>query len=415
MITQEREVSSRQELLTALANPEIGRIALTEDLIDLPTLRLLPGQVLFGAEDDVTLHFAAGQDGLQLSTDNQVENLQLFADVDKRVIFNDTSVERLGVLQLRGLAVTGVVQLLARDKVTSGHVDVDGLDIVAADARVFDDRPKGFGVEVIQGAFTLWNQQTDAAVTITADLSGLSAGRASEPVRGSGVFVSGAGDVGGRLVVQNLETEAIFIDGGIAPNTANRIAGGVFTVYGTFVDSVHNHGPVTTYGQNDMVLDNWGTVDRWVAEDKITSFGHSGIGFVNFGTVNQLEVNGTIETFGEGARGFNVYDGTVAVAEFERIVTHAGGALGVQIAQPVGTITVRRGIETFGGLGQSLVKGVFQQLPAIALSVKPGGSIRELDVGGGLVTHEKGISPLELWGVIDSLEVSGGFAALGGD
>ena len=26
---------------------------------------------------------------------------------------------------------------------------------------------------------------------------------------------------------------------------------------------------VTTYGPNDMVLDNWGTVDRWVSEEKI--------------------------------------------------------------------------------------------------------------------------------------------------
>jgi hypothetical protein len=37
-----------------------------------------------------------------------------------------------------------------------------------------------------------------------------------------------------------------------------------------------------------MVLDNWGTVDRWIAEEKITSRGPSGIGFVNFGTINSL-------------------------------------------------------------------------------------------------------------------------------
>ena len=40
---------------------------------------------------------------------------------------------------------------------------------------------------------------------------------------------------------------------------------------------------MTTYGPNDMVLDNWGTVDRWISDDKVTSFGSSGIGFVNFG------------------------------------------------------------------------------------------------------------------------------------
>jgi hypothetical protein len=33
------------------------------------------------------------------------------------------------------------------------------------------------------------------------------------------------------------------------------------------------------HGVNDMVLDNWGVVDRWIAEEKITSHGASRIGF----------------------------------------------------------------------------------------------------------------------------------------
>ena len=154
------------------------------------------------------------------------------------------------------------------------------------------------------------------------------------------------------------------------------------------------------------VLDNWGVVDRWVAEEKITSLGPSGIGFVNFGTVTVLQVNAPIETFGQGARGFNVYTGTIRAAEFERIVTHADGAVGVQISQPVGRIGVRRGIETYGGTGGSLVKGVVVKLSAIALSIKPGGSAREIDVAGGLVTHGAGVSPLELHGAIESLQIA---------
>jgi hypothetical protein len=149
----------------------------------------------------------------------------------------------------------------------------------------------------------------------------------------------------------------VYSHGGIAPGAPDRISGGVFVVHGAYVDLVRNRGPVMTYGANDMVLDNWGMVDRWVADDKITSHGPSGIGFVNFGTVNMLAVDAPIETFGQGARGFNVYTGTVNSAQFERIVTHADGAVGIQISRPVGRIKVRRGIETFGGAGDSLVKG----------------------------------------------------------
>ena len=83
-----------------------------------------------------------------------------------------------------------------------------------------------------------------------------------------------------------------------------------------------------------MVLDNWGSVDRWVAEEKLTSHGPSGIGFVNFGALNELTVNAPIETFGQGARGFNVYDGRLNQATFDRITTHADGAVGVQISKP---------------------------------------------------------------------------------
>lgn len=169
-----------------------------------------------------------------------------------------------------------------------------------------------------------------------------------------------------------------------------------------------------TYGVNDMVLDNWGVVDRWTAEQKLCSYGPSGIGFVNFNIVNTLKVLAPIETFGHGARGFNVYAGTVELAEFDRVTTHADGSVGMQISQPIGRLVVHRGIETFGGTGDSMVKGVVVQLAAVALSVKPGGSARAIEIDGGVTTHGAGVAPIEIHGAIASLRISGGLAALGG-
>jgi hypothetical protein len=71
------------------------------------------------------------------------------------------------------------------------------------------------------------------------------------------------------------------------------------------------------------------------------------------------------------------------------------------------------GVETFGGAGDSLVKGVVVKLSAIALSVKPDGSARKVDVAGGLITHGAGISALELHGAIECL-IADGFAVAGG-
>jgi hypothetical protein len=283
MDTTEKWVTATGALVAAIEDQSIGRVVVSGRLIDAPSLRLSPGRSLCGTGEDAAVVFMAGTEGVQLSSDNSLCNLHLCSDPAKRAIFNDTTVSTLGRLELSGVRTTGRVQILARGEVCAGHVEVDGLDIVAADARPEHERPHGYGVHVLQGAFTLWNMQPDERATISANLVRISVGREGAPVGGSGVFVSGAGETGGRLILPRLETTGVYCDGGIAAETPDCICGGVFVLHGVCADGVRNRGPVTTYGANDMVLDNWGVVDRWIAEGKLTSHGPSGIGFVNFG------------------------------------------------------------------------------------------------------------------------------------
>ena len=233
------------------------------------------------------------------------------------------------------------------------------------------------------------------------------------------------------MSVSVIETGEIHSDGGIAPGTPDQISGGVFILQGTDVDEVRNLGAVTTYGPNDMVHDNWGRVERWHAHAKVTSYGPSGIGFVNLGELGRLSVDALLETYGAGACGFNsgevkqpstgapvemdgrgtqtsdVYAGAVQQATFERIVTRGDGAIGIQVSVPVGRVLVKRGIETFGGVGASLARGVVTKLAAVALSLKPGGSVREMVIEGGLTTRGDGIEAIELHGLVDVLRISG--------
>jgi hypothetical protein len=405
-------VSSTVELVEAASNPAAKTITVAISLSGVPTMNLAAGVVLRGHKCLRTaLHFAPGVDGVRLSTNNVVANLDLLASDDRCAICNDESVSSLGRQTIRSVNVAGRVQILARGNVRHGHVAVEGLNIISADARGEKDRPHQYGVDVMQGAFTLWNLQNDPSAVITADLLDLSAGRFGAPVLGSGIFVGGAGEAGGHVEVQHLRTGPIYSDGRIESGTAGLISGGVFVVHGARADLVENIGPVTTYGPNDMALDNWGIVDRWMSREKVTTLGPSGVGFVNFGTIGKLIVEAPIETFGQGARGFNVYTGTVRIAEFDRIVTHGDGAVGIQISQPVGTLVVRRGIETFGAVGDSLVKGVVMKLAATALSIKSGGSAENIRIDGGLRTHGKEVLPLEQHGTIASLHIEGGFSS----
>lgn len=349
--------------------------------------------------------FSEGADGVQLTRDNHVASLRLQASPNTRALFNDTTVNGIGTLKLAGLTAVGQVQILARDAVRSGHIIVNDLYIEQADTRESQPRPQGYGVEVLQGAITIWNQHADATIFITADLTGLSAGSKDAPVRGSGIFVSGGGDTSGRLEVSRLHTCSVFSDGGIPEGTAGQITGAIFVVYGAHVKDVTNIGPVTTYGVNDMVLDNWGTVDCWTVKAPVTSYGPSGIGFVNFGFIDQLIITALVETFGIGARGFNIYAGTINVAEFDRIETHADAAVGIQISRPFGRLIVHNGIETHGGEGDSLVKGVITRLAAVGLSLKPGSIGREIHVEGGIIAHGVMVPAIESHGRIDKITI----------
>lgn len=178
MKNEKRQVHAITELQAAAADANVHHIELAASLDDVPTLHLSPGQTLTGIGAHTVLRFATGRHGLRMSTDNQVRNLHLLADPDKCAIFNDGAVEHMGHLILHGLTVTGLVRVLARDRVQGGHLEAHDIDVMAADARNDNDWPDGYGVKVRPGAFTLWNQQRDPAIVITANLTGLTAGRA---------------------------------------------------------------------------------------------------------------------------------------------------------------------------------------------------------------------------------------------
>jgi hypothetical protein len=404
------KASTATELMDALTSAD--DIEVVGSLTGMPMICLRPGVSLRGG----TLRF--GAKGIRLSADNVLEDVTVIVPDWEVAIFNDTSVSDLGRLSLTNVRTRGQVLLLADGAVSSGHVDVDGLVVASADVRGRPDRPHGFGVDALQGAFTLWNRQPDATVRITASLTGISAGSADSPIRGSGVFLAGHGDWSGRadggvVEVGLLRTGPIVTDGGIEPGTHDLISAGVYVLSGAEVQAVINDGPVTTMGANDMVLDNWGKVDSWTARAPLTSHGPSGIGFVNFGTLERLDVQAPLATYGMGARGFNVYDGSVASARFQSITTHADGAVGIQVSKELPVLDITESVTTFGGQGTSLVRGTHTQLGAIAVSILAGGRIGRLTAGGSLSTHGDQVATLEVAGTLDALKVRQGITASG--
>src|SRR3981081_2294146 len=382
-------VTSAAELMDALES-EVSDIEVQGTLTGMPMITLRPGVRLSGG----TLRF--GGKGVRLTHDNELNGVMIITPPHEVAVLNHTGVTDLGTLTMRDVQTEGPFLLRAQDGVRSGHVQVYGLTVTQADVRGRVARPHGFGVDALQGAFTLWNRQADGAVTITAELLDIATGTAETPVRGSGVFVGGRGNWegspgGGTVRVSILRTGEIHTDGGIPDGTPDLVSGGVFVISGASVEEVVNAGPVTTYGSNDMVLDNWGKVLNWTARSPLTSHGPNGIGFVNFFDIDHLVVHAPIETFGRGARGFSVYDGYLRHATFDSIITHGDGSVGVQIRKPVSILEIRRDLRTEGGKGDTMVKGVQTPLQAIAFRVKDTGLVGSVDIGGKMQSSGPGV------------------------
>ncbi len=374
-------VASLNELMIALSSGTPGVLELTTSVACPHAITLPPGFSLVGTDKDrCVLSFCNG-DGIGLTANNRVAEITVLASPTSRAMYTQAGIADMGTITLDHLAVTGQVSIITRSATNALNLVVDGLHIAACDARRYSEQPQKYGVNVIQGALTIYNFNGDANARITASLANISIGAKNAPVLGSGIFVSGFGDQGGQVELDTLTTGAVHSTGMLPYGTADIITAGVFIVYGVHARHVEHHGEVVTYGVNDMVL------DTWIAQAPVVSYGPSGIGFVNFGTVDHFVAQAEVITYGLGARGFNQYDGTVRNIRFKSIETFGDGSIGIQVSKPVGTITIDQGVTTHGSIGNTLVKGVNMQLPAEAFSVKPGGVVEKLVVGGSLVTH----------------------------
>ena len=414
MSTQTTIISSLTDLSAALSRSEPCNLQLTTSILSPYSISLPPGFVLSGENKDSCILSFSNGDGIGLTANNRVENLTVQTTPGARAIYTQAGLPDMGSINLSDLSVTGQVSIIVRGGTKKLKLSVDKLHIAACDSRRYNEQPQKYGVNVYQGALTVYNFNGDADSVIHSSLTNISAGSRNAPVIGSGLFVCGFSDNGGWVELDELTTGAVYSNGMLPYGTADIITGGIFIVYGVRAKLVEHFGEIVTYGVNDMVLDTWGTVQKWIAHEPVISYGPSGIGFVNFGTVDNFVAEKEVVTHGLGARGFNQYDGTVRHIRFDSIETFGDGSIGVQVSKPVGTIVINKGITTHGSVGNTLVKGVNMLLPAEAFSVKPGGVVDRLEVGGDLVTHGAKVTTYAVeGGKVNAIDIKGQVMAHG--
>jgi hypothetical protein len=407
-------IDSLAGLMTALAQPVPQNVRLQGSIASPYPITLPRGFSLTGKNKGSSMLSFSNGDGIALTADNRIANMTVMTAPSARAIYTTSGLAQMGSITLEDLCLTGQVSIIARSGTRELELLADSVHIAACDCRRYSEQPQKYGVNVYQGALTVYNFNADADSKIRASLTNITAGSRNAPVIGSGVFVSGFGDNGGWVELERLTTGAVYSNGMLPYGTADMITAAIFIVYGVKAKHVEHFGEIVTYGVNDMVLDTWGFVEDWRAHEPVISYGPSGIGFVNFGTVNRFVAEKEVVTHGLGARGFNQYDGTVGSIRFESIETFGDGSIGVQVSKPVGSISVSKGITTHGSLGNTLVKGVNMVLPAEAFSVKPGGVVDKLVVGGDLVTHGADVVTYAVeGGRVNAVDIQGQVIAYG--
>jgi hypothetical protein len=354
-------------------------------------------------------------DGIGISTNNSISNLNIDVPSQNKAIYSSLNKTDIGTFRLENITLKGQVSLIFRAGVNKGNIIINDVNIVSSDTRHYLEQPQKYGVNVLQGALTVYNLNPENKSNINLQITNLSIGIKNVPVSGSGVFIAGYGDDGGKITVSKLHTKSIYSNGKIPPGVSNFITAGVFVLNGAYAKEVVTDGEIITYGTNDMVLDVWGTVENWTSNNSIISYGASGVGFVNFGTVKNFTINAPLQTYGTGARGYNQYDGTVENIKFKSIETFGDGSVGIQISKKIGDITVQESIITHGSVGSSLVKGHYVSLPAYGLSIKEGGCVNNIIINGNIETYGDNVTSYikEKGGTVSKLEVKGEIIAHG--
>lgn len=108
---------------------------------------------------------------------------------------------------------------------------------------------------------------------------------------------------------------------------------------------------------------------------------------------------------------FVISGAVVEEASFESIATHGDGSTGVQVSKPLPRLEIERDLTTVDGEGMSLVKGGQMTLRAVAPSVKAGGSVGKVVIGGEMRTAGDDVVTLEVEGAIEQIDVAGSVKA----
>ncbi|MDO5569986.1 MAG: hypothetical protein Q4F97_00785 [Bacteroidales bacterium] len=408
-----RIINNADELVEASNDRTARYLIIRTDLKDVPEVKLLPFQNVIGEFDGRKISFKNGSNGFCLTKGNELKNLKINVDPDKKAIYQDSSVEKMSTHHLSRINVTGQISFIVSDNIKKGKIEASFIHVNYASTEHLTDRPNRYGVDMMQGAMTVWNKTEELNSEIEVDITHFSCGSETKPINGSGLLICGVEEKFGTIRSDIISCGNIYTSGEIGEGVSDKVAAGIVVGYEVVVKNLTNYGKIYCYGANEMGLYNWGTVERWSVTDRIETHGVNSCGFINAGNIGKITFTHTVETFGIGSRGFYMFDGVAKDIHFERIVTHGDAAPAIQFNRFISRLSISNGIETFGNSINVLFADVVSISRADAISIRFGGVVGMLKITGDVVTNGKEACSIYDETSIEKLYVSGSVIAKG--
>jgi hypothetical protein len=414
-MTEVRTVRDARELRDALAEGATD-IEVSGTIRETSLLELGSGVHLHGGCLEL------GPRGILLGRDSTLQDIELRAPETGVAVQADVREADWGTLTLRRVRTTGRVALIADGAVATGHLEIDGLTVHAADLRERPDDvapaapgcadlPRFSDAGVMPGALTIWNRRADPSVQITASLTDIAIGSSASPVRGSGVLLGGRaaladGAEGGTLRLAGLSTGAVSCEG--------DGASGLLVLPGALIGILTCTGPVGVRGRDSVALRSDGDVMMWSAQREITAHGPGSIAMLSSGSLGTLEIDAPIRADGEGAQGMVLDGGSLIEADLATLHVSGAGSTGVRLARHLPTLSIRGDLRRDGDPhppGDDAVASA--SYGAAALHVQRGGGIEVLEVDGKIRASGDHVPAVVLEGKVGSWDVREGISATG--
>ncbi|MGB6757500.1 MAG: hypothetical protein WBE82_06180 [Xanthobacteraceae bacterium] len=169
-------VTSLATLMSALSGAKPRDLDLQTSVACPYSITLPPGFLLTGKDKNRCILSFSNGDGIGLTANNQVSGITIIAMPSVRAIYTQAGISDMGTIALSDLAVTGQVSILTRAGTDNLNLVVDGLHIAACDSRRYSEQPQKYGVNVYQGALTVYNFNGDANSRLNASLTNVTVG-----------------------------------------------------------------------------------------------------------------------------------------------------------------------------------------------------------------------------------------------